>query len=174
MPNREIAELRRVFLTRLDTLDHILDVGQAHLPDLDAALRERLAPDMFPLGTQVAFACNQPRGFSQWCAGQPVENLPREVGSLAQARAHVRDTKALVEAIAADDARLDESKRIGLGPGLYCELPARQYVADYLLPNLYFHIATAYAILRKLGVPLGKPDFMHFLAPHVRREGTAA
>ena len=174
MPNREIAELRRVFLTRLDTLDHILDVGQAHLPDIEAALRERLAPDMCPLGAQVAFACNQPRGFSQWCAGQPIDNLSRAVDSLAQARAHVRDTTALVEAIAVDDRKLDETKRIGLGPGRYCELPARQYVSDYLLPNLYFHITTAYAILRTLGVPLGKTDFLSFLAPHVRREGDAA
>jgi hypothetical protein len=173
MSNHEIAELQRVFLSRLDTLGHILDLGEQHLPDLEAALQERLAPDMFPLGTQIAFACNQPRGFSQWCAGQPVENLPREVDRVALARAHLAQTKALVAAIAADAGKLDETKRIGLGPGRYCELPARQYVSDYLLPNLYFHITAAYAILRKLGVPLGKADYMRFLASHVRHEGGA-
>ena len=166
----EIGELQRVFLSRLDTLDHILEVAQQHLPDVQAALQERLAPDMFPLGTQVAFACNQPRGFAQWCAGQPVENLGREVDSMDQARAIVRQTREQVSAIAATDGKLDVVKRIGLGPGLYCELPARQYVADYLLPNMYFHISIAYAILRKLGVPLGKADYMHFLAPHVKPE----
>lgn len=171
MATQEIAELQRVFLSRLDTLGHILDVGDKHLPDLEAALQERLAPDMFPLGTQVAFACNQPRGFAQWCAGQPVENLPREVDSVALARSHIQDTKALVAGIAAGDGKLDEIKRIGLGPGRYCELPGRQYASDYLLPNLYFHIATTYAILRKLGAPLGKADYMRFLAPHVRQEG---
>ena len=170
MTTQAIDELQRVFLTRLETLDHILDVGEKHCADFDAILQERLAPDMFPLGTQIAFACNQPRGFAQWCAGQPVENLPREVDSTALARAHIADTRARVAAIAADDRKLDEVKRVGLGPGLYCELPARRYVSDYLLPNLYFHVATAYAILRKLGVPLGKADYMHFLAPHVRRE----
>lgn len=168
MASTEMAELKRIFQTRLDTLDHILDVGGKHLPDFEAALQARLAPDMFPLGSQVAFACNQPRGFAQWCAGQPVENLPREVDSVAMARSHIRETKALVAGITADDARLDEIKRIGLGPGRYCELPGRQYVSDYLMPNLYFHVTTAYAILRARGVPLGKTDFMTFLAPHVR------
>ncbi|HET6587356.1 MAG TPA: DUF1993 family protein, partial [Oleiagrimonas sp.] len=67
MSNTEITEIQRVFLSRLDTLNHILDVGEKHLPDFEAALQERLAPDMYPLGTQIAFACNQPRGFSQWC-----------------------------------------------------------------------------------------------------------
>jgi len=170
MSRQEIAEIQRVFLSRLDTLNHILDVGEKHLPDFEATLQERLAPDMYPLGTQIAFACNQPRGFSQWCAGRPVENLAREVDSVAQARSHISQTKALVSAIDVGDAKLDEVKRIGLGPGRYCELPARQYLSDYLLPNFYFHITTTYAILRMLGVPLGKLDFMIFLAPHVRQE----
>ena len=166
----EMGELQRVFLSRLDALDHIFDVAQQHLPDMEAALQERLAADMFPLGSQVAFACNQPRGFAQWCAGQPVDNLGREVDSMDQARAIIRQTREQVSGIGAGDGKLDEVKRIGLGPGRYCELPARQYVSDYLLPNLYFHISMAYAILRKLGVPLGKADYMHFLGSHVKIE----
>ena len=84
------------------------------------------------------------------------------------ARSHIAATKELVAAIDADDAKLDEIKRVGLGPDRYCELPARQYVSDYVLPNLYFHISMAYAILRKLGVPVGKADYMRFLAAHVK------
>ncbi len=171
MSNPAIEELKRIFSERLDALEHILDVGSQHLPDMNAALQERLAPDMFPLGTQVAIACNQPRGFSQWCAGQSIDNLGRDVDTLQAARGHIRDTKALVAGIRADDAKLAEIKRIGLGPGRYCELPGHQYASDYLMPNMYFHITTAYAILRHLGVPLGKQDFMAYMAPHVRMEG---
>lgn len=171
MATTEIAELQRLFTTRLDTLSHILAVGAKHV-DLEAALKDaRLAPDMFPLGAQIAFACNQPRGFSQWCAGEAIDNLGREIDTVAQAQAILVDTKARVAAIAATDAKLDEIKRVGLGPGKYCELPARRYVSEYLLPNLYFHMTTTYSILRHLGVPLGKADFMAFLAPHVRSEG---
>src|SRR3546814_12035277 len=96
MATREITELQRIFQSRLDTLDHILDVGGTHL-DLEAALHERLAPDMLPLGSQVALACNQPRGFSQWCGGQPVEHLPWDVESVEQARAHLEQTPRSAE-----------------------------------------------------------------------------
>lgn len=171
MPGPQIRELQRVFVSRLDTLSHILDAGEAHLGDgLDLA-QARLAPDMLPLGTQVAFACNQPRGFSQWCAGEPVQNLDPAVPSLEIARAHIADTRARVLAIACDDGKLEETKRIGLGGALYCELPGHGYVSEYLLPNFYFHITTSYAILRMLGVPVGKADYMRFLLPHVRSDG---
>ena len=170
MSTQAIAELQRVFRTRLDTLAHILDVGERHLGNGDF-LQERLVADMLPLAAQVAFACNAPRGFAQWCAGQPIDNLkPDSITTLAEARAAISQAQAMVAGIAADDARLDETKRVGLGPGRYCELPAHQYVADYVVPNLYFHVTTAYAILRKLGAPLGKQDYMTWLAPHVRSE----
>jgi len=173
MENKEIEEIQRIFITRLDTLNHILDLAEEHFDDMDPVMQERVAADMFPFGTQVAFACNQPRGFSQWCAGEPVENLPREVESIETARSHIRQTKDLVETIEANDTKLDEIKRIGLGPGRYCELPARQYINDFLMPNFYFHITIAYAILRKLGVPLGKTDYMTYLLPYVRKEDEA-
>lgn len=85
----------------------------------------------------------------------------------------IKQTRKFVSNIAAVDKKLDEVKRIGLGSGMFCELPARQYVNDYLIPNFYFHIATAYAILRNVGVPLGKADYMNFLVPHVKTESGA-
>ena len=171
MSNPAIEDLKRIFTERLEALERILDVGAEHLPDINAALQERLAPDMFPLGTQIAIVCNQPRGFSQWCAGLPIDNLGREVDTIEAARGHIRATKALVAGISASDGKLDEIKRIGLGPGRYCELPGHRYVSDYLMPNLYFHITTAYDILRHIGVPLSKTDYLSYLGPHVRHEG---
>ena len=88
MSNPRIQELQRVFVSRLDTLGHLLDVGEAHLGAQHDLINARLAADMLPLGAQIAFACNQPRGFSQWCAGQPIENIDPAVPSLAAARAH--------------------------------------------------------------------------------------
>ena len=174
MANQKIIELRRVFASRLAVLGHLLDVGEQHFADPDAFLGKRLAADMLPFSAQVALACNAPRGFSQWCAGEPIENLrPDDIRSLSEARAAIVQTQELVAGIAVDDAKLDEAKRIGLGPGRYCELPGHQYVADYLLPNLYFHVTTAYAILRLLGAPLGKADYLGFLAPVIRHEGGA-
>jgi len=170
MSSDKIQQLQRLFVSRLDTLSHLLQVGEQHLGQADL-INQRLAPDMLPLGAQVAFACNQPRGFSQWCAGLPIENIDPAVPSLDAAHAHIADTRARVLAIDCDDAKLDETKRIGLGPGRYCELSGHEYASEYLLPNLYFHITTAYAILRMLGAPVGKNDYMRFLAAHVRQDG---
>lgn len=170
MSNPQIQELQRIFVSRLDTLTHLLQLGDSHLAGRDV-VNERLAPDMLPLGAQVAFACNQPRGFAQWCAGQPVENIDPAVPTLEAAQAHVADTRERVLAIACADAKLDEVKRIGLGPGRHCELTGHHYVSEYLLPNLYFHITTTYAILRMLGAPVGKADYMRFLASQIRSEG---
>ena len=166
-----IAETKRIFLSRLDTLSHVLGIGETQFANPDAFLGKRLVEDMYAFSAQVVFACNQPRGFAQWCAGQPIDNLaPDSITTIDQAHATIAQTRSMVNAIAAGDAKLDETKRIGLGPGRYCELPGHQYVADYLLPNLYFHITTAYAILRVMGAPIGKADFMRFLAPHVKHE----
>ncbi len=173
MANKEIIEIQRIFTTRLDTLNHILDLAEEHLSDDKPIIAERLAADMYPFGTQVVFVCNQARGFAQWCAGQAIDNLPHEVDSMKMARSHIRQTKDLVAAITASDAKLNEIKRVGLGSGRYCELPARQYVNDFLMPNLYFHITIAYAILRKLGVPVGKTDYMIYMAPYVKQESDA-
>jgi uncharacterized protein len=90
------------------------------------------------------------------------------VTSIVVARIQTQRTKSLLGEIQVDDSKLDELKRTGLGLGLYRETPARLYVSDYLMPNFYFHIAAAYAALRKLGVPLGKTDYMGFPMPHVR------
>lgn len=171
MTTQRIAEIKRIFVSRLDVLQHVLDLGAKHFADPGDYMGKQLAGDMLPFSAQVALACNQPRGFALWCAGKPVENLGAgSTETPEQARDVIARTREMVEAIDADDAKLDEVKRVGLGPGLHCELPGHQYVADYLMPNLYFHICMAYANLRHLGVPIGKADYMRFLAPLARSD----
>ena len=125
---------------------------------------------MLPFGTQVAFTCNQPRNFALWCDGKPMDNLDPEVSSLAQAYEHINDTKALVLAINIEDAKLAEVTRVDLGPGLYFEITGNAYVNDFLMPNFYFHLVTAYDILRMVGVPIGKRDYMMHLVPLLKQE----
>jgi hypothetical protein len=171
MQNRKINEIKRVFSTRLDVLEHIIAIGEKHFGNADDFVGKRLVEDMLPFTAQIAFACNAPRGFSQWCAGAEIDNLkPDSIHSIAGARAAIAQTRALVAGIAVDDAKLDEIKRVGLGKGRYCELPGHQYVADYVVPNLYFHITTAYAILRSNGAPVGKADYLGFLGPLVKQD----
>lgn len=125
--------------------------------------------DMFPCGTQIAFTCNQPRNFALWCDGKSMDNLDPKVTSLVQAYEYIASTKGLLLAIQVEDAKLDEVTRIDLEQGFYVELSGSAYVNEFLMPNFYFHLVTAYDILRMAGVPIGKRDYMIHLAPFVRK-----
>ena len=170
-----ITSLQSLFVSRLDTLNHLLDVAEAHFDDDKSAwFGGRITADMLPLGTQVAFACNQPRHFSQWCAGNAVDNWDTEIVSIEDARRCIVETKTLLENINIADAqasenKLAEIKRIEVGEGAYLELPGASYVSEFLMPNFYFHLTTAYNILRMSGVDVGKRNFMMHLVPFVKQ-----
>ncbi len=125
---------------------------------------------MLPFGTQIAFTCNQPRNFALWSGGQPANNLDPEVTSLAQAYEHIANTQAMLVDIHVEDATLAEITRIDLGDSLYLELSGIDYINEFLMPNFYFHLVTAYDILRMAGVPIGKRDYMMHLVPFVKKD----
>jgi uncharacterized protein len=167
-----ITALKNIFNSRLDTLSHLLDIAESHFADdTESLLQRRIAPGMLPFGTQIAFTCNQPCNFALWCLGQPDNNLNPDVDSLAEARGHIAATKVLVESINIADNQLSEIKRINFGQGLYTELSGFAYVDDFLLPNFYFHLTTAYDILRMAAAPIGKRDFMMHLVPLIKYQG---
>ena len=170
MPGQNIDSIQTFFQSRLETLEHLLKTGQSYFSDDESWLQKRIAPDMFPLSTQIVFTCNQPHNFSLWCDGKPVNNLDPEVESLAQAYEHITNTKKLLSDIEAEDEKLAEDIRLDLGEGLYLELTGSVYVNEFLIPNFYFHLVTAYDILRMTGVPIGKQDYMMHLIPFVRQE----
>jgi uncharacterized protein len=169
MQSRNIDSIQTLFQSRLTTFEHLLKSAQTHFSGSESFLQKRIAADMLPFGTQVAFTCNQPRNFSLWCDGQPMNNLDPEVTSLTQAYEHISNTKELLSGINAEDAKLAEVTRIDLGQNLYAELSGSNYVDDFLIPNFYFHLVTAYNILRMAGVPIGKRDYMVHLVPFVRQ-----
>jgi hypothetical protein len=169
MKSQTIESIRTLFQSRLATLEHLLKKAQTHFGDGESFLQQRIAADMLPFGTQITFTCNQPRNFALWCDGKPANNLDPEVTALTQAYEHIENTKRLLLAINIDDARLDEVTRIELGQSLYIELSGIAYVNEFLIPNFYFHMVTAYDILRMAGVPIGKQDYMMHLVPFVRK-----
>ena len=169
MPSQNIDLIQTFFQSRLETLEHLLKTAQTHFSD-ESFLQKRIAPDMFPFGTQIAFTCNQPRNFSLWCDGKPVNNLDPEVVSLTQAYEHIANTKKLLSDIQVEDEKLAENIRLDLGEGLYLEFTGSLYVNEFLIPNFYFHLVTAYDILRMAGVSIGKKDYMMHLMPLVRKE----
>ncbi|EDX87257.1 hypothetical protein S7335_4964 [Synechococcus sp. PCC 7335] len=169
MQSRKIIEsTKTIFDSRLTTLKHLLQVAQTHFGD-ESFLQKRITADMLPFGTQIAFTCNQPRNFALWCEGKPMDNLNPDVPSCVQAYEHITNTQALLSGIRVEDAQLDELARIELGQGAYIELPGNAYINEFLVPNFYFHLVTAYDILRMAGVDIGKRDYMMHLVPFIKK-----
>ncbi|XQQ07957.1 MAG: DUF1993 family protein [Leptolyngbya sp. IPPAS B-1204] len=81
-----------------------------------------------------------------------------------------QSARELLLGINVEDAKLAEVTRIDLGQSLYIELSGNAYVNEFLIPNFYFHMVTAYDILRMAGVPIGKRDYMMHLVPLIRKE----
>ncbi|MBD2067810.1 DUF1993 domain-containing protein [Leptolyngbya sp. FACHB-671] len=169
MQSQNIDLIRTLFQSRLATLEHLLESAQTHFYDDESFLQKRIVADMLPFGTQIAFTCNQPYNFALWCNGKPANNLDPDVIDLTQAYEHIANTKELLLGVNAEDAKLAEVTRIDLGQSLYVELSGNAYVNEFLIPNFYFHLVTAYDILRMAGVPIGKRDYMLHLVPLIRK-----
>ncbi len=163
-----IASAARTLDSRLATLEHLLKVGLDNLRESEETyLRRCLVPDMLPLGTQIAFTCNQPRNFALWLEGSPANDLEPTVHSMALAESHMVATRAMLSKHVNEQSPLPAKKNLALGPGLHADLTGEEYFEDFLLPNFYFHLVTSYAILRAAGVPVGKRDYMLHLLPKV-------
>lgn len=169
MQSQTINSIQTLFQSRLATLEHLLKTAQTHFCDDETFLQKRIIADMLPFGTQIAFTCNQPRNFALWCDGKPANNLDPEVTSLTQAYEHIANTNTLLLDVNAEESKLAEMTCIGLGESLYLELSGHDYVNEFLMPNFYFHMVTAYDILRMAGVPIGKRDYMMHLVPLIKK-----
>ncbi|QNV05841.1 DUF1993 family protein [Shewanella algae] len=89
--------------------------------------------------------------------------------SLDKALVHINNTKQLLLAAQSDDSKMLEVTRIELGQGSNIDLPATLYINDFLITNFYFHMVTAYDILRYKGLDISKPDYMLHLASLVKQ-----
>ena len=169
MPSQTIDSIKAIFQSRLATLEHLLTSAQTHFSGSESFLQERIIADMLPFGTQIAFTCDQPHNFVLWSDGKPMDHLDPDVPSLARAYELIAQTQERLAGINVGDDKLNEMTRIDFGQGAYIELLSSAYVNDFLIPNFYFHMVTAYDILRMLGVSIGKRDYMMHLVPLLKQ-----
>ncbi|MDR5774553.1 MULTISPECIES: DUF1993 family protein [unclassified Caballeronia] len=173
------------FTQMLKGLAAWLDKADAHEKargmTADALLPLRLAPDMFPLAAQVRFACFQ--------AQEPVHRLlgaalpdalialraegahsNEQPGTFTDAKACIADAIGFLSNVApnAFDEVGSRPVALDLPNGVVFDMTGEQYARDWALPQFYFHIMTAYAILRHHGVPLGKPDYVAHMHAYIR------
>jgi len=143
----------------LSGLSAILAKGEAH-GGIDPA-EARLAPDMLPLKAQVYIATDSAKGCGARLAGVDIPKYEDTETSFADLRARVAKTIAFLKTLDRKAIAGAESKHIVLKfPSNTFEFNGTDYVGKFVLPNVYFHITTAYGILRNAGVALGKSDYL--------------
>jgi hypothetical protein len=148
----------------LENLGHVLKVGEAHAAETGVAAKDyleaRLAPDMFPLTRQVQVATDMAKGCGGRLAGAEIPKYEDNEASFADLQARIARTVAYLKGLDASAFAGSEEKPVTLKfPNAEFNFIGRDYLNNFVLPNVYFHITTTYAILRNKGVPLGKGDF---------------
>ncbi|CAK7210199.1 hypothetical protein SBRCBS47491_000696 [Sporothrix bragantina] len=150
----------------LTTLKHILEKAGEHAKaqglDPNAYVNASLCEDMKGLAFQVQVASNTVKKAVWRLTGTEVESWADDETTLEQLVARTQRTIDLVRAV--DESTItgkdDNIVELQMGKNGSRNLPAKAYVLNYALPNLFFHVQTAYAILRAKNVPLGKTDYL--------------
>jgi uncharacterized protein len=149
----------------LTSLSKVLDKAEIHAEkrkiDPDVLLNARLFPDMFPLTSQVQFACDFAKGAAARLAGVEVPGYQDNEKTFAELKARIAKTLTFIQSI--DPAKIDGSEErdismmFGSTP---LQFKGQAYLLGFALPSMIFHVTTAYAILRHNGVEIGKFDFL--------------
>lgn len=155
-----------VFKQLLGGLSGVLTKAAEHAAarkiDPPALLQARLFPDMFPLLRQVQIATDFARSVCARLAGVEVPSAPDTEQSFDELQQRIASTLAFLDSL--DPAAFDgsEGREIVLRPGTPKErtLSGQAYLLSYGLPQFFFHVTTAYALLRHSGVDIGKRDYM--------------
>ena len=158
----------------LETLSKLMDKATAHVETkaterhpasehLSSLLNDRLVFDQFPFTKQVQIACDNAKGGAARLAEIEISVYEDNEKTVPELKARIEKTMAFLKTI--------EPKQIIGKEGIKISLPyfptkyitGFEYATEYLLPNFYFHIVTAYSILRKNGVDIGKKDYINGL-----------
>ena len=154
-----------VFVRMLNNLAVILEKGAAHAAakNIDPAVlvQGRLSPDMFPLAKQIQIAADMAKGGVARLAGQEPPKYDDDEATFPDLVARIKKTVDYVGTFKPEQIDGSEGKTITLqmrsGPLTFLGLP---YLLNFVYPNFYFHVTTAYDILRHSGVEVGKMDFL--------------
>ena len=152
-------------LRALNNLAAILDIAATHAGThklVPAALLDaRLFPDMLPFIKQIQIATDTASGGVARLAGTEIPAFEHSESSFAELTARVRKTIAYLETIQAPQLDGSEDKTVTWQTRSSTKsMQGHAYVFNHVLPNLFFHVTTAYNILRHNGVALGKMDFL--------------
>jgi hypothetical protein len=148
----------------LRNIDRWIDKAEEHAKrknfDVNTLVHARLAPDMYSFDRQIQSACDTAKFSTAYLSGKEPPAHPDDEKTIAELRARLKKCLAFLETVTAADLVGAEERKVS--PKWMQGKWARgdQFLAQVSLPNFYFHVTTAYAILRHNGVELGKQDFL--------------
>lgn len=175
MTNVMHAMVSGAFPPMLRTLSNLLDKGTEHAiaEKRDPALLvdARLAPDMYPLSVQVRLACLHARDCAALLTGRTPAQFEDKDESMPALKARITETVSYVESVPAVDfeGAAERDIKRALQNGLSLEMNGLQFLRDWALPHFYFHVVTAYDILRHNGVAIGKRDYLSHIGYAIRQ-----
>ncbi len=155
-----------VFAHSLSALSVVLEKGLAHASakkfDPSVLVNARLAPDMFPLSRQVQIAADISKNSVARLAGLEPPRFEDNEKTIEELRARIARTVDYLKGVPASafEGAEDRDIRVPAGPEKFLDFKGLAFVQRWAIPNVFFHITTAYAILRHNGVDIGKRDFL--------------
>ena len=150
-----------MFLRGLRVLSGLIDRAAESGLDEAAILEARLAPDMRPFPDQIRMASFSARSCIARLTDQPWPKTDDAEASLAELKQTVALSIVFIEGVEAAAFAGGETRRVELRfPGVELNFEGQGYLTSFALPNFYFHVSMAYAILRNAGVELGKRDYL--------------
>jgi uncharacterized protein len=153
------------YIRMLQNLSALLDKAQAHASehgvDLAKFAEARIASDMHPLTRQIQIASDAAKGGAGRLAGVEAPSFPDVETTFPQLKERIARTIAFLETIKPEQINGGEERTIELKtPNRTLTFTGRDFLFQFSLPNFFFHVVTAYALLRGQGVPLGKMDYL--------------
>ena len=152
-------------LTRsLNNLSAILEKASAHAAagNIDPAglVNARLAPDMLTLAGQIQRASDSAKGAAARLAGIENPSFADDETTFADLQERIVKTRRFLESVSAEQIDGSATRTIEINLGAKMTFRGDDYLLNFALPNFYFHVTTAYDILRHNGVPVGKMDYL--------------
>jgi uncharacterized protein len=149
----------------LKNLDRWLDKAETHANakkfDVAVLMTGRLAPDMKPFVYQVQSACDYVKGAAAWLSGQTPPKHADTEQTIDEVRARIRKTIAFAESVKESQYAGAGARKVSMSWSPTGKvLGGEDYLLQMIIPNVFFHVTMAYAVLRHNGVDVGKMDFL--------------
>ena len=149
----------------LNNLATILQLGEAHADtkkiDPSVLLNARLFPDMYPLTRQVQIATDMSKGAVALLAGLEIPKYEDNEKTFGELQSRIEKTIAFINTVKSEQMEGSESRVVTITiRNVDLKFTGQDYLVNWVNPNVYFHVTTAYNILRHNGVELGKTDFL--------------